>query len=52
MTEVMHKAVELDDKATNQYEERLKMLEIENKGLKELLKINSNYGVEYKSEES
>ena len=45
MTEVMKKAVELDDKTANEYEEKLQMLELENRGLKELLKIKTTYGV-------
>jgi hypothetical protein len=45
MSEVMRKAVELDEKNAHDYEERLKMLEIENRGLKELLKIKTTYGV-------
>jgi hypothetical protein len=45
MTEVMKQAVELDENSANNYEERIKMLEIENQGLKELLKIKTTYGV-------
>ncbi|RNA15806.1 FGFR1 oncogene partner 2 [Brachionus plicatilis] len=45
MTEVMQKSIEMDDKNANAYEERLTMLEIENQGLKELLKIKNIYGV-------
>ena len=45
MTEVMKKAVELDDKAANEYDEKLQMLELENRGLKELLKIKTTYGI-------
>lgn len=45
MTEVMKQAVELDEKSANNYEERIKTLEIENQGLKELLKIKTTYGV-------
>ena len=43
MTEVMRKAVQLDDAAANKYEERVKMLEMENEGLKELLKIKATF---------
>ena len=45
MTDIMKKAIDVDDKSANAYEERLKMLEIENNGLKELLKIKNTYGV-------
>jgi hypothetical protein len=45
MTEVMKKAIDLDDKTANEYEEKLQMLELENRGLKELLKIKATYGV-------
>ena len=45
MTEVMKKAIELDEQTANKYEEKIKMLEIENHGLKELLKIKSTYGI-------
>jgi predicted exporter len=45
MTEVMKSAVELDDKTANEYEEKLQMLELENSGLKELLKIKTTYGL-------
>ncbi len=45
MSEVMRKAVELDEKTAFEYEERIRTLEIENQGLKELLKIKTNYGL-------
>ena len=45
MTDIMKTAIDVDDKSANDYEERLKMLEIENSGLKELLKIKNTYGV-------
>ncbi len=45
MSEVMRKAIEMDEASANEHEERIRMLEIENKGLKELLKIKSTYGV-------
>lgn len=45
MAEVMRKAVELDEKTVNEYEERIHFLETENKGLKELLKIKSTYEI-------
>lgn len=45
MTEVMQKSIEIDEKNANSYEERLAMLEIENQGLKELLKIKNTYAV-------
>lgn len=45
MSEVMRRAVEMDERNANEYEEKLKMLETENKGLKELLKIKATYGV-------
>lgn len=51
MSEVMHKAIELDEKSVNEYEEKIRMLEIENQGLRELLKINSTYGVGCKTED-
>ncbi len=51
MTEVMHKAVEIDDNRAYEYEERLKALELENQGLKELLKIKSTYGLKVNDEE-
>jgi hypothetical protein len=51
MTEVMRKAVELDETSTSNYEERIKSLETENQGLKELLKIKTTYGVKEDDDE-
>ena len=45
MSEVMRKAVELDDNIANEYEERIKFLETENAGLKDLLKIKTTYDI-------
>lgn len=45
MSEVMRKAIELDERNSNEYEERIKALEFENKGLKELLTIKTTYGL-------
>ena len=45
MTEVMRKAVEIDDKHSNDNDEKLQSLITENRGLRELLKIKSKYGV-------
>lgn len=45
MTEVMQKSIEIDEQNENSYQERLVMLEIENKGLKEMLKIKNRYGM-------
>ncbi len=45
MAEVMRKAVDLDERTSNEYEERIKLLETENSGLKELLKIKSTYEI-------
>ena len=45
MTEVMRKAVEIDEKHSNESDERLQSLLVENRGLKELLKIKSRFGV-------
>lgn len=44
MTEVMKKAIELDEKQVNENEEKLQSLLVENRGLKELLKIRVKYG--------
>lgn len=52
MSEVMRKAIELDEKTAFEYEEKIKMLEIENQGLKELLKIKSTYGLNIDSDEN
>jgi Arc/MetJ-type ribon-helix-helix transcriptional regulator len=51
MSEVMRKAIELDERSANEYEERLKALELENKGLKELLKIKTTYGLKTDQDE-
>ena len=51
MSEVMRKAIELDERNSNEYEERIKSLEVENKGLKELLKINTTYGLKDQDDE-
>lgn len=51
MSEVMRKAIELDERSANEYEERLKALELENKGLKELLKIKTTYGLKSDQDE-
>jgi hypothetical protein len=45
MAEVMRQAINLDEKTSNEYEERIKLLETENAGLKELLKIKSTYEI-------
>lgn len=44
MTEVMKKAIDLDEKLVNENEEKLNSLLVENKGLKELLSIRNKYG--------
>jgi len=44
MTEIMKHAVNLDEQAMNETEERLQSLLVENRGLKEILKIKSKYG--------
>ena len=51
MSEVMRKAIELDERSANEYQERLKALELENKGLKELLKIKTTYGLKTDQDE-
>jgi len=45
MTEVMKHAIEIDDKTVNINEERLQSLLVENRGLKDMLKIRSKYGL-------
>jgi hypothetical protein len=45
MGQVMRKAIDLDDKTANYYEERIRTLECENEGLKEILKIKNTYEV-------
>ncbi|CAF0888358.1 unnamed protein product [Brachionus calyciflorus] len=50
MSEVMRKSIELDEKNGNIHEERLIALELENQGLKELLKIKSTYAINTENE--
>ena len=45
MSEVMRTAVELDEKHVNEQEELILSLIVENRGLKELLRIRARYGV-------
>jgi hypothetical protein len=44
MTEVMKTAIELDERLVNENEEKLQSLLVENRGLKEMLKIRTKYG--------
>ena len=44
MTQVMKQAIDLDEKLVNENEEKLQSLLVENRGLKELLKIKTKYG--------
>ena len=44
MTEIMKHAVNVDEQVMNETEERLQSLLVENRGLKEILKIKSKYG--------
>ena len=45
MTQVMKQAIDLDEKLVNENEEKLQSLLVENRGLKELLKIKTKYGL-------
>jgi hypothetical protein len=44
MTEVMKTAIELDEQLVSDNEEKLQSLLVENRGLKEMLKIRTKYG--------
>lgn len=52
MSEVMRTAVELDEKQVNEQEELIQSLLVENRGLKELLRIRTRYGVKDESSNS
>ncbi len=45
MASIMQTAIQIDEKTANRNEERLEMLLIENNGLRELLQIQSKYGM-------
>lgn len=44
MTQIMKHAIDVDEQTVNETEERLQSLLVENRGLKEILKIKSKYG--------
>lgn len=52
MAEVMKKAIELDERQLYENEEKLQMLLVENRGLKEMLKIRNKYGTSGSKEHS